>query len=59
MAFVMKMIRNDDWNCRKTCVDICYAMLLIREQPNVPTLAVLKELKYDKIRHVREAVNNY
>ena len=55
----MKYLKSEDWNCRKICVDIGNALLIINHEiaPNIHNL--VKELKYDKIKHVRESVNNY
>ena len=41
------------------CVDISYAMLVIYKEISSTVHNILKELKYDKIKHVRDSVNNY
>ena len=57
--FLMKYLRSEDWNCRKTCVDIGNALLIINHEISQNIHNLIKELKYDKIKHVRESVNNY
>lgn len=52
-------MKCDDWNTRKLCVDISYAMLVIDEEINKNYHEDVLELKYDKIKHVRDSVNNY
>jgi len=59
LNLLMKYLRNDDWNCRKICIDICYALLDINREMNPNIHSVVKEMKYDKIKHVRDSVNNY
>eukprot|EP00919_Chromeraceae_sp_WS-2016_P078561 GHVR01186210.1.p1 GENE.GHVR01186210.1~~GHVR01186210.1.p1 ORF type:complete len:154 (+),score=0.25 GHVR01186210.1:127-588(+) len=54
-----KHLRSDDWNTRKTSVDICYALMVVKEEINEALHKIITELKYDKIKHVREAVGNY
>ena len=51
--FLMKYLKSEDWNCRKICVDIGNALLIINHEiaPSIHNL--VKELKYDKIKHVR------
>jgi hypothetical protein len=58
-TFLAKYLKSDDWNCRKICVDIGNALLIINNQISESIHGMIKELKYDKIKHVRESVNNY
>jgi hypothetical protein len=59
LNLLMKYLRNEDWNCRKVCVDISYALLDINREINQNVHGIVKEMKYDKIKHVRESANNY
>jgi hypothetical protein len=59
VGLLLKYLRNEDWNCRKTSVEIAYALLVINQQINETVHTTIKELKYDKIKHVRDSVNNY
>lgn len=56
---LLKYLKNEDWSCRKACVDLSYALLEINQQINPNIHAAVKENKYDKIKHVRDSVNNY
>ena len=58
-SIVVKLFKNDDWNTRKLSVDISYSLLLISKETNSILHEGVKDLKYDKIKHVRESVNNY
>jgi uncharacterized membrane protein YcgQ (UPF0703/DUF1980 family) len=40
-------------------VDIAYALLVINQTINENIHSIVRELKYDKIKHVRDSVNNY
>lgn len=40
-------------------MDIAYALLVINQSISESIHAIVKELKYDKIKHVRDSVNNY
>lgn len=59
VALLLKYLRHEDWSCRKNCVDIGYALLVINQVVNEAVHSIVKELKYDKIKHVRDSVNNY
>jgi len=56
---VIKYLKHEDWNCRKMCVDISYALLVIKKEISSTIHNIIKELKYDKIKHVWDSVNNY
>jgi len=58
-TLVSKHLKSDDWNCRKSCVDIGNALLVINNEISQNIHNMIKELKYDKIKHVRDSVNNY
>ena len=58
-GFLSKYLKHEDWSCRKTCVDIGNALLIINHEISESIHKLIKELKYDKIKHVRESVNNY
>ncbi len=40
-------------------MDIAYALLVINQRIPEQLHAIIRELKYDKIKHVRDSVNNY
>ncbi len=40
-------------------MDIAYALLVINQTINENIHSIVRELKYDKIKHVRDSVNNY
>jgi hypothetical protein len=56
---VGKNFKSDDWNVRKLCVDISYALLVIDGKINEVLYHNVIELKYDKIKFVRDSVSNY
>lgn len=58
-TILAKTLKSEDWNCRKVSVDICYALLVIKEEIHEGMHSIVRELKYDKIKHVRDAVVNY
>ena len=58
-SIILRNLKNDDWNTRKICVDISYSLLVIREEANEALHHLIKDMRYDKIKHVREAVANY
>ena len=31
---LVRNLKNDDWNVRKACVDICYTFMVVKEQIN-------------------------
>jgi hypothetical protein len=59
VSCLLKYLRHEDWSCRKNCIDIAYALLVINQSINDSIHNIVKELKYDKIKHVRDSVNNY
>lgn len=56
---VSKNFKSDEWNTRKICVDIAYGLLVVNNEANSVFHEYIKELKYDKIKHVRDSVANY
>jgi hypothetical protein len=59
VTLLLKYLRHEEWSCRKNCVDIAYALLVINHRIHEAVHSAIKELKYDKIKHVRDSVNNY
>lgn len=56
---LLKQLRSEDWNVRKACVDLCYTFMVVKEEVNSVLHELVKEMKYDKIKNVRDAVGNY
>jgi hypothetical protein len=56
---LVKHLKHEDWSVRKACVDICYSLMVVKEEINSVLHEIIKELKYDKIKNVRDSVSNY
>jgi len=56
---LVKNFQSEEWGIRKVCIDISYALFVVRTEVNSVLHSHVIELKYDKIKHVRDSANNY